>query len=61
MNIVATNVEITVGTHQLVVDLAINDGGNIEIIWKDDIYKILPDGFCVEGYNDTIIIYPYEK
>jgi hypothetical protein len=58
--IVAKDVEIKFGEHDIKVDLYVNEEGNISIQFKDDEEsKLAPDGTCIEGYNTDVIFYPY--
>jgi hypothetical protein len=60
MEIISKDVKLSVGEHEVLCDIGINKDGNLEILWKEDIEKLFPDGYCTEGYNDEIILYPYK-
>ena len=60
MKIIAKDVKLNVGENKVLCDIAINKGGNLQVLWKEDINKLFPDGYCTEGYNDTIILYPFK-
>jgi len=58
--IVANDVAIKFGEHDILVDLYVNTEGNISIQFKDNEQEELaPDGTCIEGYNTDVIFYPY--
>lgn len=58
--IVANDVAIKFGEHDIKVDLYVNEEGNISIQFKDGEEQTLaPDGTCIEGYNTDVIFYPY--
>lgn len=58
--LIAKNVEINFGKHDIIVDLYVNAEGNISIQFKNGVEESLaPDGTCIEGYNTDVIFYPY--
>jgi hypothetical protein len=58
--IVAKDVEIKFGEHDIKVDLYVNTEGNISIQFKDNEQEqFAPDGTCIEGFNTDVIFYPY--
>ncbi len=58
--LVAKDVEIKFGEHDIKVDLYVNKEGNISIQFKNGEEQMLaPDGTCIEGYNTDVIFYPY--
>lgn len=59
--LIAKNVEINFGVHDIKVDLYVNKEGNISIHFEDGVEeKLAPNGTCVEGWNTDIIFYPYQ-
>jgi len=58
--LVAENIEITVGQHKMKVNLETNQRGNIEIKFADEDLAKMPDGFCFEGFENELIIYPFK-
>ncbi len=60
MKKIAENVEIKVGEHTMKVEIIVNDKGNIEILFADTDLEKMPDGFCYEGFNNELIIYPFK-
>ena len=59
MKIIAKDVKLNVGEHKVLCDIAINKDGNLQTLWKEDMNKLFPDGYCTQGYNDQIILKPF--
>lgn len=57
--IIATDVEITVGKEQMKVVLSVNEKGNLEVNFTEEQMKKMPNGFCYEGFEEELIITPY--
>lgn len=59
--LVAKDVEIKFGEHDIKVDLYVNEEGNISIQMDYDLFtKLAPNGTCIEGWNTDVIFYPYK-
>jgi hypothetical protein len=58
MKYIAEDVEIQVGEHTMIVKLYV-DGGNICIEFTDEDEAKMPNGYCFDGYENELIIYPY--
>ena len=58
MKYIAEDVEIQVGEHTMIVKLFV-DGGNICIEFTDEDEAKMPNGYCFEGFNNELNIYPY--
>lgn len=60
--IIATDIEIKFGEHDIKVDLYVNKEGNISIEFKaGEQEQLAPNGTCIEGYNTDVIFYPFKK
>ena len=51
--------KIKVGKHLMKVAIRVNKDGNLEITFSDKDLNKMPNGFCYEGYNNELIIYPF--
>ena len=58
MKYIAEDVKIKVGEHMMVVKLYLNNN-NICIEFTDEDEAKMPNGYCFEGFNNELNIYPY--
>lgn len=61
IKLIAENVEISVGQHKMKVKLLVNEYGNLQVVFSQEDLKKMPDGYCTEGLNDEILIYPFKR
>lgn len=59
--IIAKNINLTVGEHTMAVNVIRNEKGNLEIQFSDKDLAKMPEGFCFEGFENELIIFPFKS